>query len=349
MLRGPLFGFSDRELFAFKQAGGWFSLFTDRTLSDPQSRRRFTALRWLTLREYYRWTRVLPPAAALERMLEDTGYLALAATTPGGVEAGDLLHAVDRVRQVVEEGGSLADAAECARGRLRGIERSRVAAARARPHRRRPADEPAQGQGARGRRRVPGRSVRRLYAAGRTCTSCATEPKAQGWFQLVRKTEGLVRSNAARRARRLGRARGGGAAVSRGRRGPAALCRRHARARAARRQPLRRQADRNPAWGVLNNFLADAKELAVPRGACPPHVAPLGLLDCGAGRGDVTRGAPRTSASPQPSWSITSVTAEARHIARMTRAADARPTIRRGSSAPTRPRIAPTPAWRGAR
>ena len=55
---------------------------------------------------------MLPAAAALERILEDTGYLALAATTPGGVDAGDLLHAIDRVRQVVEDGGSLADAAD---------------------------------------------------------------------------------------------------------------------------------------------------------------------------------------------------------------------------------------------
>ena len=29
VLRGPLFGISDRELFAFKQAGGWFSLFAE--------------------------------------------------------------------------------------------------------------------------------------------------------------------------------------------------------------------------------------------------------------------------------------------------------------------------------
>ena len=64
------------------------------------------------LRQYYRWTRILPAAAALDRILEDTGYLAFAATTPGGVDAGDVLHAVDRVRQVVEEGGSLADAAD---------------------------------------------------------------------------------------------------------------------------------------------------------------------------------------------------------------------------------------------
>ena len=31
---------------------------------------------------------------------------------PGGAEAGDLLHAVDRIRQITEEGGTLADAAE---------------------------------------------------------------------------------------------------------------------------------------------------------------------------------------------------------------------------------------------
>ncbi len=54
---------------------------------------------------------MLPAGAALERILEHTGYLALAATTAGGVEAGDLLHAIDRVRQVVEDGQSLAAAA----------------------------------------------------------------------------------------------------------------------------------------------------------------------------------------------------------------------------------------------
>jgi cytochrome c oxidase subunit 2 len=36
---------------------------------------------------------VLPTAGALERILEASGYLALAGTTPGGVDAGDVLHA----------------------------------------------------------------------------------------------------------------------------------------------------------------------------------------------------------------------------------------------------------------
>src|SRR6202040_3001776 len=64
-----------------------------------------------SLNQMFRWTRMLPAGAALERILEHTGYLALAATTAGGVKAGDLLHAIDRVRQVAEEGHSLAAAA----------------------------------------------------------------------------------------------------------------------------------------------------------------------------------------------------------------------------------------------
>ncbi len=64
------------------------------------------------LREDHRWTRILPAGAALERILEHTGYLALSAMTPSGVEAGDLLHAVDRVERSSRRGGSLADAAE---------------------------------------------------------------------------------------------------------------------------------------------------------------------------------------------------------------------------------------------
>jgi ATP-dependent helicase/nuclease subunit A len=112
-LRGPLFGISDPELFSWKQAGGWFSIFQEKRAVSPAGEgldRVAAAL--ASLGEYFRLTRILPAAAALERILEDSGYLALAATTPGGVEAGDLLHAVDRVRQVVADGASLAEAAQ---------------------------------------------------------------------------------------------------------------------------------------------------------------------------------------------------------------------------------------------
>jgi ATP-dependent helicase/nuclease subunit A len=109
VLRGPLFGLSDPELFRHRQAGGGF-LVTAPDLAEvagPVGE----ALR--ALRRMYEWTRRLPAPAAVERILEATGLLAMTtAGSPGGAEAGDLLHAVDRIRQVTEEGGTLADAAE---------------------------------------------------------------------------------------------------------------------------------------------------------------------------------------------------------------------------------------------
>jgi len=104
VLRGVLFGFSDRDLFDYRSLGGRFTIFAKST--HPVG----TAL--ASLRQMQWWMCRLPAGAALDRILESTGYLALAATTPDGVEAGDLLHAVDRVRAVVEAGGSLLDAAD---------------------------------------------------------------------------------------------------------------------------------------------------------------------------------------------------------------------------------------------
>ncbi len=139
VLRGSLFGISDRELFAHRAAGGWFSVFEDPTSATTTAAPNVVAALG-SLGRWFKWTRVLPAGAALERILEDSGYLALAAASPGGVEAGDLLHAIDRVRAAVEAGFTLAQAADalatyCGLGRrgARGFERSRIAAAGARP------------------------------------------------------------------------------------------------------------------------------------------------------------------------------------------------------------------------
>jgi ATP-dependent helicase/nuclease subunit A len=105
VLRGPLFGLSDPVLYSWRQAGGYLGLFAEGPAEHP------VAKALAVLRGWHRYTRVLPVGAALERMLDESGYLALAATTPDGVEAGDLLHAIDRVRVAVEGGHSLAEAA----------------------------------------------------------------------------------------------------------------------------------------------------------------------------------------------------------------------------------------------
>jgi len=119
VLRGPLFGLSDPELFQFRQAGGRFELTVP--LPEAQDGKEAAAVEtrfgpvlpaMRQLQGMLRTTRVLPLAAAVDQILEESGWLALACTTPGGARAGHLLQAVDRVREVVEEGGGLADAAD---------------------------------------------------------------------------------------------------------------------------------------------------------------------------------------------------------------------------------------------
>jgi ATP-dependent helicase/nuclease subunit A len=110
VLRGPLFGVSDQQLFAYRQSGGRFELTAPVVEASSDGAIATGALH--SLQKLYRLTRTLPAGAALEVILDETGLLALAATSPGGAAAGNLLQAVDMVRQVTEMGGSLAEAAE---------------------------------------------------------------------------------------------------------------------------------------------------------------------------------------------------------------------------------------------
>jgi ATP-dependent helicase/nuclease subunit A len=321
VLRGPLFGISDPDLFAFKQAGGWFSLFQEHSPNPaaPTSLSRVQSA-LIALRQYYRWSRVLPAAAMLERVLEDTGYLALTATTPGGVDAGDVLHALDQVRQVAEAGGSLADAADTLEAaaeasneleslplepgrtnvvrlmnlhKAKGLEAKVVFLA-----------DPAGG--------VRPRVDVHIERAGLT---------AHGWLKIVRKTEGsfaekLLGEHAdwpVHEAQEL----------------PYLQAEEDrllyvAATRAREMLVVSRSAGipRTPAWGALNNFLTQAHQLLVPS---PMSVAAAKPLDCGAAA-QVSSAERRTALQAvvsQPSWTVTSVTAEARHIARMTQSATA--------------------------
>jgi ATP-dependent helicase/nuclease subunit A len=108
VLRGPLFGASDVELFRHVQAGLPLRL----TLPVPDEAAGPVAEALRRVHEWYRLTRKLPAPAAVERVLEASGWLAAgAAGSPAAAEAGHLLHAVDRVRRIAEAGGTFADAA----------------------------------------------------------------------------------------------------------------------------------------------------------------------------------------------------------------------------------------------
>jgi ATP-dependent helicase/nuclease subunit A len=115
VLRGPLFGVSDRELFDYHhKSGGRFELTAPVVgVTDEAGAKLDRAQSALcVLQKFHRFTRTLPAGAALERILDETGLLALAATKTDGAGAGALLQAVDRVRQIAELGGNLANAAD---------------------------------------------------------------------------------------------------------------------------------------------------------------------------------------------------------------------------------------------
>jgi ATP-dependent helicase/nuclease subunit A len=318
VLRGPLFGISDPELFAFRQGGGWFSLFQDAGAPDQTSAAVHAAL--ASLGQYYRWTRVLPAAGALERILESSGYLAVAATTPGGVDAGDLVHAVDRVRQVVADGGSVADAAAALEA-----DREATSEVESLPL------EPGRTDVVRlmNLHKAKGLEADVVFLADplggvkpRADVHIErTELHARGWLKVVRRSEGsyaetLLGEHAdwsAHEAAEL----------------PYVVAEEDrllyvAATRAKQVLVVSKwigNAD-HCAWPVLDDSLKQARELSVPAAESVPAAAPR---DCSIASQTAAAGAREKAHAlvNQPSWAVTSVTAEARHIARMTRSVDA--------------------------
>lgn len=100
VLRDGLWGFSDRELYQFKKAGGRFSF----TAPVPDSLDRELKLRFEEacerFRQYQAWLRALPFSSAVSRVAEDLGLLSSAAAGPeGNVMCGGFLKALEWVRQ----------------------------------------------------------------------------------------------------------------------------------------------------------------------------------------------------------------------------------------------------------
>ena len=338
VLRGPLFGLSDQELFAYKHSGGWFSLYAGRNFrlkaeaqaneeplaelaaAEPAPADRASSA-LTALNQYHRWTRFLPASAALERILEHTGYLALAATTPGGVEAGDLLHAVDCVRHVVEDGGSLSDAADMLEDD--SDESNEVESLSL---------EPGKSDVVRimNLHKAKGLEADVVFLADpcggfnpRVDVHIArTGDQPEGWFQILRKSDTSYASTvlgehkdwpehqhteqpfldaeqdrllyvAATRAREM-------LVVSRW---------------------TGKQWRGAAAWEALASGLGAAKELPVPPEAIASSIQVMHYAVATQAEADAARAAAHDLIK-QSSWSITSATAEAKHIAKLSRPAD---------------------------
>lgn len=331
VLRGPLFGISDPELFEFKRSGGWFSVFFERPDTTPIAAHpsvvvqpfRAAALgvgeALTTLRQYYRWTRLLPAGAALDKILEHTGYLALASTTPGGVEAGDLLHAVDRVRQIVEDGGSLADAADALAADSEASNEVESLPL-----------EPGRTDVVRlmNLHKAKGLEADVVFLAD-PCGGLKPRvdvhierkgEKALGWFNVEKKSDGSFASKLlgehadwpAHEAAELPYLQ-----AEENRLLYVAATRARQLLIVSRQLPPRG----NAAWGVLNNFLTSAKELRVPVSVPARSPKPATSTAKAQAKAEATRTNAHDAVTPS-SWSITSVTAEAKHIARMSGVAE---------------------------
>ncbi len=336
VLRGPLFGISDPELFHFKQQGGWFSLFHDADAAATPAEPVAAAL--AALRQYYRFTRVLPAAGALERVLEHTGYLALAATTPGGVTAGDVVHAVDRVRQVVETGGSLADAADALEADAEAT--SEVESLPL---------EPGRTDVVRlmNLHKAKGLEANVVFLAdplggvkkGRVDVHIErTDLAALGWLKLVRKSdtsyaETLLGEHADWPEKQAAELPYLDAEEDR------LLYVAATRARQLLVVGRWKQKLTDGPWGVLAGFLKNARELSVPAAVdvtCPTPLASGSAVQAAA---EQAREHAHARVN-QPSWTATSVTADERHIARMTRTVDAE------ADDPSKVVVADTPSHR---
>lgn len=92
VMRGMLFGLSDRELWAYQQEGHRFSLFDAPVIEACSEEARPVAVVLGRLRIYLDWVRKLSAATAFGRIVEDLGVLPYVSTlTAGSVRAGTMV------------------------------------------------------------------------------------------------------------------------------------------------------------------------------------------------------------------------------------------------------------------
>lgn len=98
VLRGPLFGVSDKELMAYRALGNAWSIYRLPEESAEQDNRVVAACR--KLREYVGWVKELPAWAALYRILEDTGLLPYSTVQEAGANrSGTLLKMLELLQR----------------------------------------------------------------------------------------------------------------------------------------------------------------------------------------------------------------------------------------------------------
>lgn len=104
-LRGLFFGLSDQCLFEYKQAGGRFSFLAPVPEDMGEPNRSLFQRAFETLQDFCRWSHELPPATALQQIIDTTGIIPLAAAQElGRSEAAAVVQLLEMVRGQVSRG-----------------------------------------------------------------------------------------------------------------------------------------------------------------------------------------------------------------------------------------------------
>jgi ATP-dependent helicase/nuclease subunit A len=124
VLRGPLFGISDAQLYAFKRLGGEFNFQTPGRADMDHDLIKPIAEAYERLGNFHAWLKTLPPVSAIRRMTMDLGLPVPAGLQRGGNgHAGSLMKAIELIGEKSRGAWSLSKLVELVTGLSTGLEK----------------------------------------------------------------------------------------------------------------------------------------------------------------------------------------------------------------------------------
>ena len=100
VLRGMFFGFSDNDLYRFKEIGGEFDFYGEIPKKlDPELRDNLYNA-FYKLRQYHQWTQKMPPVVAMEKIIIDSGLISHACLQGYNLsKCGELYFILEKLRK----------------------------------------------------------------------------------------------------------------------------------------------------------------------------------------------------------------------------------------------------------
>ncbi|MFP4015893.1 MAG: UvrD-helicase domain-containing protein [Halanaerobiales bacterium] len=107
VLKGLFFGISDQQLYDYRNNEGSFNIYTNKLDEQSEIKNQFYDA-FNRLKKYHRWTRSLPPAVVLEKIVIDLGLIPYASTQElGKSRAGNIYYLLEQIRKAECSGAAI--------------------------------------------------------------------------------------------------------------------------------------------------------------------------------------------------------------------------------------------------